>query len=197
MFSVVLAFALAVNPQVSVTDRKPDSTRRVLADTIDNDRERRRRARRVPVTPELEASAFRDPAARDLLMRARAARMRQDSALLAYDATAYQRLSAGLGFRAFGRDRLLFRTENASRVRWSRDGGARIDIKGARSAIPLAGMNGEVDVHEMSPIPYYPGRDALWIGGSSVAKAEVDPDEMIHPLAIGSEAYYRFATGDS
>src|SRR5687767_12925056 len=157
MFSVVLAFALAVNPQVSVTVGKPDSTRRVLADTIDNDRERRRRARRVPVTPELEASAFRDPAARDLLMRARAARMRQDSALLAYDATAYQRLSAGLGFRAFGRDRLLFRTENASRVRWSRNSGAWVDLKGARTVLPMVKDHGEVDIHEMSPIPYYPG----------------------------------------
>src|SRR5688500_14532233 len=200
MFPVVLALALALDQQVQVRiGSKADSTDkapRVLADTIDRDRDRPRR-QRIPVTPELEASAYRDARARELLAKARVARMRQDSALLSYDATAYQRLSAGLGFRAFGRDRLLFRTENASRVRWSRDGGARIDIKGARSAIPLAGMNGEVDVHEMSPIPYYPGRDALWIGGSSVAKAEVDPDEMIHPLAIGSEAYYRFATGDS
>jgi len=123
--------------------------------------------------------------------------MRQDSALLSYDATAYQRMSAGLGFRAFGRDRLLFRTENASRVRWSRDGGTWVDLKGARSAVPLIkGADAEFDVHDMTPIPYYPGREALWIGGN-VAKAEVDPEEMIHPLAIGSEAYYRFATGDS
>jgi hypothetical protein len=196
MFSVVLALSLALPPQVSVTVGKPDTTRRVLSDTLDNDRARRRERRRIPVTPELEASAFRDPASRVLLTKAREARMRQDSTLLAYDATAYQRMSAGIGFRAFGRDRLLFRTENASRVRWSRDGGARVDIKGARTAVPMAEMNAEFDAHEMSPIPYYPGRDALWIG-SGVAKAEVDPDEMIHPLAIGSEAYYRFATGDS
>ena len=54
----------------------------------------------------------------------------------------------------------------------------------------------DVEPEEMSPIPYYPGREALWIG-NGVAKAEVDPEEMIHPLAVGSEAYYRFATGDS
>jgi hypothetical protein len=196
MFSAVLALALTINPQVSVTvgGGKPDTSRRVLSDTLDRDRRRVRQ--RIPVTPELEASAFRDPSARSLLLKARAARMQQDSTLTAYDATAYQRMSAGLGFRAFGRDRLLFRTENASRVRWSRDRGTWIDVKGARTAVPLAGANADVDLDDISPIPYYPGREALWIG-SGVAKAEVEPDEMIHPIAIGSEAYYRFATGDS
>src|SRR5688500_10270969 len=199
MFPVVLALALALDQQVQVRiGSKADSTDkapRVLADTIDRDRDRPRR-QRIPVTPELEASAYRDARARELLAKARVARMRQDSALLSYDATAYQRLSAGLGFRAIGRDRLLFRTENASRVRWSRNSGAWVDLKGARTVLPMVKDQGEVDIHEMSPIPYYPGREALWIGGS-VAKAEVDPEEMIHPLAIGSEAYYRFATGDS
>jgi hypothetical protein len=201
MFTVVLALVAALDQQVTVrVGAKPDSTdgaRRVLADTIDGERNRRRERKRVPVTPELDASAYRDAPARTLLGKAREARMRQDSALLAYDATAYQRISAGLGFRAVGRNRLLFRTENVSRVRWSRDGGTWVDLKGARTAMPMVkDADAEVDVHEMSPIPYYPGRDALWIG-SGVAKAEVDPGEMIHPLAIGSEAYYRFSTGDS
>ncbi|MDF2771985.1 MAG: hypothetical protein K0S86_1479 [Geminicoccaceae bacterium] len=199
MFPVVLALALALDQQVQVRiGSKADSTDkapRVLGDTIDRDRDRPRR-QRIPVTPELEASAYRDARARELLAKARVARMRQDSALLSYDATAYQRLSAGLGFRAIGRDRLLFRTENASRVRWSRNSGAWVDLKGARTVLPMVKDQGEVDIHEMSPIPYYPGREALWIG-SGVAKAEVDPEDMIHPLAIGSEAYYRFATGDS
>src|SRR5689334_17466016 len=140
MLSVVFAFALAFDQQITVrVGDKPDSTdtsRRVLADTID-DRRHRHERKRIPVTPELEATAFRDPAARTLLLAAREARMRQDSALLAYDATAYQRISAGLGFRAFGRDRLLFRSENVSRVRWSRDNGTWIDLKGARTAIPM------------------------------------------------------------
>ena len=200
MFPVVFALALALDQQVTIkAGAKPDSTRRdgrVLADTLDDHRDRPHRAR-IPVTPELEASAFRDAAARSLLTKARAARMHQDSALLSYDATAYQRISAGMGFRAFGRDRLLFRMENASRVRWSRDGGTWVDLKGARVAIPMVkDADVDADFDEMGPIPYYPGREALWIG-SGVAKAEVDPDEMIHPIAIGSEAYYRFATGDS
>ena len=83
------------------------------------DREHRT-PRRIPLTPELERTAFRDAAARTLLLKAREARLSQDSALLSYDASAYQRLSVGFGFRATGRDRLLMRSENASRVRWSR-----------------------------------------------------------------------------
>jgi hypothetical protein len=200
MFSVVFALALSFDQQVTVrVGDKPDTTRdrKILADTMDDARDRRRERKRIPVTPELEASAFHDAHARVLLQSARAARMRQDSALLAYDATAYQRISAGLGFRAFGRERLLFRTENVSRVRWSRDGGTWVDVKGARTALPMVkDADAEIDPGEMSPIPYYPGREALWIG-NGVAKAEVDPEEMIHPLAIGAEAYYRFATGDS
>ena len=201
MFSVVLALALAFDQQDTArVGAKADSTaqaQRAAGDTIHDDRARRRERKRIPVTPELERTAFRDPAARTLLLKAREARMRQDSALLAYDATAYQRMSAGLGFRAFGRNRLLFRTENASRVRWSRDGGTWVDLKGARTALPMVkGADADIDYHEMTPIPYYPGRDALWIG-SGISKAEVEPDELIHPIAIGSEAYYRFSTGDS
>ena len=81
-----------------------DSIRRQIA--LESDQPRRP-VRRIPVTPEHLKTAFRDSAARQLLLRARAARLTTDSTLLAYDATAYQRLSTGLGFRATGRDRLL------------------------------------------------------------------------------------------
>src|SRR5207302_9700106 len=108
-----------------------------IEDSVDNRRGRRGPPIRAVVTPELERTAFRDPAARELLLRAREARLRQDSALLAYDATAYQRLSVGFGFRAIGRDRLLFRTENASRIRWLRGGGVSVDLKGQRAVFPI------------------------------------------------------------
>lgn len=161
----------------------------------------RRPVRRIPVTAEHERTAFRDSSARTLLLRARGARMRQDSSLLSYDATAYQRLSTGLGFRAIGRDRLLFRTENASRVRWSRANGVLIDLKGRRTAFPMLEEKErrEVDTEmsDMSPIPYYPGREALWVGSGGMARAEVDENELVHPIATGAEAYYRYAAGDS
>ena len=160
-------------------------------------RDTSRKAVHLVVTPELDRTAFLDPGARSLLLRARDARLKQDTSLLSYDASAYQRLSVGMGFRAFGKERLLLRTENASRVRWSRRAGAHVDLKGKRAIFPMMDKDdGEVDAEDMSPVPYYPGREALWIG-SGVAKAEVDEREMVHPIALGAEAYYRYATGDS
>ena len=95
-----------------------------LADRAVNRRNRQRRPpRRQAVTPELERTAFSDERARQTLLRARAARMTQDSALRGYDAKTYQRLSVGMGVRRVGPKRLFFRTENAARVRWSRDVG--------------------------------------------------------------------------
>jgi hypothetical protein len=171
-----------------------DSIRRQIALETDGPR---RPVRRIPVTPEHLKTAFRDSSARALLVRARDARLTTDSTLLAYDASAYQRISAGLGFRAIGRDRLLFRTESASRVRWSRTNGLHVDLKGRRAALPMVkDAEGEIDIDDMGPVPYYPGREALWVG-SGIARAEVDENEMVHPIATGSEAYYIYSAGDS
>ncbi|MDQ3996336.1 MAG: hypothetical protein M3303_04895, partial [Gemmatimonadota bacterium] len=110
--------------------------------------------------------------------------------------------SAGLGFARIGRDRLIFRTENASHVRWHRDVGAWIEVKGARTVVPIAPGEGEKEARDdledelddMTPLPYYPGYEPLWIG-TGLAKAEVDERELVHPLAEGSEAYYTYQSG--
>ena len=161
---------------------------------------RRRGARRLPMTPALAASAFADPGARDLLLRARAARLRQDSALLSYDAKTYQRMSIGLGLRRLARDRLLLRSENASRVQWQRGVGVWLEPTGQRAVFPIAKeAESEFDAVDLAPIPYFPGREALWFPSSDfgTVHAEVDDREMVHPVAAGAEAYYRYATGDS
>src|SRR5687767_3780787 len=108
-----------------------------------SDTERRRAPRRIPVTAEHLATAFRSDLAREILTGARRARLAHDSTLRAYDATTYQRISAGLAFRAIGRERLLFRHENATRVRWQQGVGALVEVKGARTAIPLANRSEE------------------------------------------------------
>ncbi len=164
----------------------------------DSARREMRLARRPEVTPAILASAFKDPSAKDLLLHARAARLTQDSALTGYDASAYERMSVGMGFKRIGRDRLLLRSERASHVIWQRGKGAIIDVKGQRSVFPmLDGMEkGDIDVGDIGDVPYAPGRETLWIG-SGLAKADVSEDEIIHPLASGSEAYYTYSSGDS
>ena len=189
----------------SVTAAKREAQREARRDSIrarraerDSTRRKRRLARIIPVTPALLASAFRDSRARDLLERARAARLSQDSSLIAYDANAYERVSVGMGFTRFGRDHLLFRTERASRVLWSRAQGAMVEVKGQRTAAPMleGSGDGDVDFGGLEQVPYFPGRETLWIG-SGIAKSDVSDEDIIHPLAKGSEAYYTYATGDS
>jgi hypothetical protein len=164
----------------------------------DSIRKEVRIAKRPPVTPAVLASAFKDSHARDLLLHAREARLIQDSTLTGYDASAYERISVGMGFKRIGRDRLLMRAERATHVMWQRDKGAVVEVKGQRSAFPMIEGVGDGDVNLGSggDIPYYPGRETLWIG-SGLAKADVSEDEIIHPLAAGAEAYYTYASGDS
>ena len=217
MLSLLAALVFA---QSSVTLQigkdKPDSVSRAKQDSIAYRREERRDsimakarardsvrkalrlARRPPVTPAVLASAFKDSRARDLLLHAREARLQQDSTLMAYDASAYERMSVGMGFKRIGRDRLLMRSERATHVMWQRDKGAVVEVKGQRSAFPMIeGVgDGDINLGSAGDIPYYPGRETLWIG-SGLAKADVSEDEMIHPLAAGAEAYYTYASGDS
>jgi hypothetical protein len=154
--------------------------------------------KRIAVTPAHLATAFRDATARSLLEIARSARMRQDSALQAYDATTYQRVSAGIGFTRFGRDRLAFRSEQATHVRWRRGVGAYVEITGSRAVVPIAGKSANVRFDgNISPIPYFPGSETLWIGADASNQAVDENQGIVHPLAEGSEAYYTYETGDS
>ncbi|HJP85377.1 MAG TPA: ShlB/FhaC/HecB family hemolysin secretion/activation protein [Gemmatimonadaceae bacterium] len=218
---LVLALAVFAQSQISVTigNQKKDSLDKAKRDSIayardlrrDSLRARReqrdslqhqaRLARQIPLTPKVLATAFKDPAARDLLQRARMARLIQDSTLTGYESNGYERLSVGMGFKKIGRDRLLLRGERASHVVWQRGKGAIVDVTGQRAVFPMIeGINdGDPDLNmsgEMADIPYAPGRETLWIGGG-LARARIDEDEMIHPLAEGAEAYYTYESGDS
>ena len=115
-------------------------------------------AHRLPVTPQALATAFADSQARTLLLTARAARLRQDSALVSYDVKAYQRISAGMSLSDLGRDHLLYRQESVSRVRWRRGTGAWVDMLGARAAATGVTVNdGDGTNGPPAPVPYYPG----------------------------------------
>lgn len=202
MHSLLLALLVFQSQTVVREDSvRVESTR---PDSATSGSRRQREPRRVEVTDADRRTAFRSPAAERMLLRARAARLEQDSALRSYEAAAYLRISAGMGFSKLGRDRLIFRHENASTVRWHRDVGAWIEVKGARTHLPAsaediaeenANMAQDAD---MTPVPYYPGYEPLLtFGGNGLARATVDEREMVHPIATGAEAYYTYATGDS
>jgi hypothetical protein len=145
------------------------------------------------------ATAFRSEAARTLLTRARRARLEQDSALTSYDAEAYQRLSFGLAFRETGREHDIARDDEVARIQWQRGVGAVVDLLGKRTVIPMSGasnVNDSLPSSASLPIPYFPGRESVWIGGS-LAHVTVDERQLVHPIADGAEAYYTYAIGDS
>lgn len=205
MFAHLVAALLQVPSSAPQAPASPparaatDTVERDSSDTVHGRRKREKKApKRVTMTAEHLASAFRDAPARGILLLARDARLRQDSSLASYDATTYQRVSAGLGFAKLGRDRLAFRAEDATHVRWRRGVGAYVDVTGSRVVVPIAGKSGNATIlGSISPVPYYPGSETLWIG-SSVARPSVDEnDGIIHPLAAGAEAYYTYETGDS
>jgi hypothetical protein len=144
------------------------------------------------------ASAFSDPEAQLILARAREARVRQDSALTAYKATATERFSMGMGAKRLGLEKLLFRGDNVAEISWRRDVGVRVRPIGSRMTVPMASkVSG--DFTDAVTIPYFPGRESLWFPSSNfgVVKTDIDEREVIHPLANGAETYYKYATGDS
>jgi hypothetical protein len=203
---VALTLQVRVEPQRDGTDSARARGTDVNITIGPSERRRNdRRPKRIPVTEQHRRTAFRTPLARALLERARVARLEQDSALKSYDATAYLRISAGMGFARIGRDRLIFRHENATRVQWHRDVGAWIDVKGARTAIPVAPPEEVDNEHEemvtdsdMTPLPYYPGQEPLLsLNGTGAVKTQVDERDMVHPIAEGAEAYYTYDAGDS
>ncbi|WP_396202336.1 hypothetical protein [Gemmatimonas sp.] len=144
------------------------------------------------------ATAFSDPEAKRILLRAREARVRQDSALTAYKATATQRISMGLGAKRLGLEKLLFRGDNVAEISWRRDVGVRVRPIGSRVTVPMA-SSASGDFSSAISIPYFPGRESLWFPSSNfgVVKSDIDEREVIHPLANGAETYYTYATGDS
>src|SRR5512132_2182632 len=104
---LIAAVVLQVKVGASVTTSPADSTKKNVnvGITIGSSSSSRSKKppKRIPVTAEHLKTAFKTPAARMTRERARAARMSQDSALMSYDATAYLRISAGLGFSKIGR----------------------------------------------------------------------------------------------
>jgi len=146
-----------------------------------------------------DSSAYLDPAARRLVAEARARRETIDRSITAYRVTMRERIGAGV--RALRRDRMLYRRELALRIDWRRDSVGRIDVIGAREAVPA--VSSQVDIPEdlrgdVTDYAFDPADDRMTIGfggGGEAHDGEGKGVRLGHPLAPGSEADYRFATG--
>jgi hypothetical protein len=200
---VLLALAAPLGAQARPRDTLPDSVRAILRDVAREAREISRAtwdsARPVVTVTEAERrSAFGTEDAERILTRAREARLRQDSALRSYRATTTQRMALGMGVRRLGLEKRLFQGDNVAQVIWSRDGGVWVNPIGSRVQVPMAG-SADGDFVDAVSIPYFPGKETLWMPSSNfgVVKTDIDERELIHPLAQGAEKHYRYAAGDS
>lgn len=148
----------------------------------------------VVVDSAVLASAFADPGARELLRRARLRQDSSDRSILSYSALARQRVSVGLS--TFRRERLLYRRESAARIHWRRYGRLEVDLLGAREVVPPAFAEARIPGGLERSIPYFlfDPSDNRFLPGSD---PEYDRDGLRHPLAPGSEAHYRFESGDT
>lgn len=137
----------------------------------------------------LPADAYRDEGAREIVRLARERRAMFDSRIQAYSTTAVERISVGL--RAGFAERLLYRRETASRIDWTLDT-VRIEVLGARNVVPVfegaprvpTDLEGYMPALAFDPV-------------NSEMMMRLDSTDLRNPLAIGSEAYYRFESGDS
>src|SRR4249919_3914102 len=189
----MLATILALNLSISIAAPLQRGQQTIVRDSTAADSANKRAPRRLPVTAAALASAFRDAATRDLFNRARKARITQDSSLKSYDSKVRQRLSVYVGIGKLGRDRLVYRQESAARVQWERNAGVHIELTGARVAIPVINspkderdaLQDQLTDNDISPVPYYPGSETLWIGDLA-ARTEVNERELVNPLANGA-----------
>ena len=204
MFPMLLALAasVALNAARQAIPQQQPGQRTAVRDSTPADSVHRGDGRRLAVSAELLRTAFHDEAARALFLRAQRARLTQDSTLRSYAATGRERTTVRAGIGEHGIDRMIFRRESAFGVQWRSGVGARVQLTGERVGIPIAPAGAERNAIEesvtsagVSPIPYFPGEEPLSLSGA--ARPEVNDLQRVEPLAIGAEAYYSYATGDS
>ncbi|HSU15082.1 hypothetical protein [Longimicrobium sp.] len=143
----------------------------------------------APLSASVIAGAYRDPAAREMVRRAREYRRLTDRSVRAYRALARERSSAGL--RTVLRNRMLFGRELAARIDWRREGAVRVELLGARSRSVGDDDDDNNDVREQArSLAFDPADDRMRMGllGTTWIR---------HPLAEGSERDYRFRAGDT
>ena len=140
-----------------------------------------------------DTSAYLDRDARVLVARARAARDSTESTIQAYTAVVKQRV--GVALRTPLKDRTLYRSEMAARVHWRRDDSNVVKMLGARQFHPGSEWANDINPARYSLDEVFdPNNDRLYFG---LTDAEDDDVWIDHPLVDGSEASYRFQTGET
>ncbi|CAN5763205.1 hypothetical protein BH23GEM11_BH23GEM11_12350 [soil metagenome] len=147
------------------------------------------------------SDTFGDPAARELMGRARVARLRGAEGLESYQGRMWERVYIGLDGPTFRRERGLLQEERSALVRWSAEGERRVLWEGARRDVPIAGVSSSREegmanslARELGgsrlppPLTFDPGSDRILFGSGEWA---------LNPLADTAGAHYRYHSGDT
>ncbi|HEX7240418.1 MAG TPA: BamA/TamA family outer membrane protein [Longimicrobiaceae bacterium] len=143
------------------------------------------------------ADAYLDPGARVLVEEARGRRARVERRIDGYRTLARERVYAGL--RTLGRNRTLYSQEVAARVSWRRDGDGLVEALGGREAVPVAkrGVSLPEDLRaDLPDLAFDPDELHLSPLMGLGTGSDGDSTSLVDPLRPGSEAHYRFRSGD-
>jgi len=148
------------------------------------------RPRQRVLTPADTMGAYTDAGTRALVQRVRAQQLSLNGEVRAYSVQAREHFA--IGMKALWRERLAFAQDQSAHIRWRRGETTRIDVDGLRQAAPIAvrGFFTQKDLSAASILAFDPAGDRLQLGVS-------DSNFVRHPLGPNSEAYYRFASGDT
>jgi hypothetical protein len=165
--------------------------------------------------PRDTSAAYADAGTRALVTAARERRARVERTIDAYGVTARERMHVSV--EALSRNRTLFGKETAVRIDWRRDGQSSVRVLGAREASPATsrGISLPDDLLSEAADPAFdPDRlqgSLFSFGGTAQVSREEKEDSTeaknevsinvdmtpIDPLVQGSEAHYRFRSGDT
>jgi len=154
------------------------------------------RSSQVPSGVQARSDAYLDSGAAEIVRRARERKSGDDHSLLAFRVMATQRI--GVGMRALFRDRIIYHHEVAARIEWHCGGTTRVEALGARAGVPIVSGSSEVpeDLNDLfSDLAFEPGEDLLHFFGSR--GSDTSRSSPRHPIAEGSEAHYRYRSGDT
>jgi hypothetical protein len=136
------------------------------------------------------ANAYMDAGAGEIVRLGRERLNTVDRSITRYTTIVQERMSAGI--RTGGLSRLLFRREMASRIDWRAEGPVRIEVLGAREALPVLvkGVQIPAGLESFAPhVAFDPADPEVFI--------RMDTTFLRHPLAADAETHYRFRSGDT
>lgn len=142
--------------------------------------------------PSSDTTTYADRATQQLVARAMARHIEQDSSVRDYSAKLRYRVSFGFARRKWGDPLPMAVEEQDATVTWQLPNDLRVDMLGRRSASQLQG----VDIGATFSHPWFVPRtlgDSLRIFGASQTPSRAAP----HPLARGADRFYRYVAGDS